>query len=136
MLLVCVENILPHPSSNYCSEVASLFSFRFTLAGAHHELCVLRVEDIPRRSLRASQKHAGCLAFHLKRNIAAANKKKGEKEFHKGGSRKTDGDAASRRSRGVLSPNAGVFRDVDDVKLVTAALLLRRRAILERRARG
>lgn len=39
---------------------------------AHQELRVLHVEEGPRGALRASQKHAGLLAFHPKRNVAAA----------------------------------------------------------------
>lgn len=39
---------------------------------AHHELRVQRVEEGPRGALRASQKHSGLLAFHSKRNVAAA----------------------------------------------------------------
>lgn len=46
-----------------------------TLAHAHFELCTLRVEESPRGSLRASQKHAGRLAFHPKGNVAVAEKR-------------------------------------------------------------
>lgn len=60
--------------------------------------------------------------------------RKQDKEYYRWVSRTTDTDAASRRSRGALSPSAGVFRDVYDVKLITAVLPLLRRAGLERKA--
>lgn len=91
---------------------------------------MLWVEEGPRGALGASQEHAGLLAVHTKRNIAAVQKKQNYKRcffFLFAGKHGRAGRCVFFADLKAPLPNAGVLRDVYDVELVllAGALLLR-----------